>query len=221
MVLLARFLVVLTALLPLACTAAETPKYELGTHYKQLGNPQPTSDPNKIEVMEVFAYSCPHCYHFDPEIQKWLKTKPADVNFVRLPHTLGQNANVVRNKGFYVAQMLGVFDKFHSALFDAIHKANQPVATPEELRDFFDKKLGVPAKDFDAAYGSFAVDAGVRRGEQQLKDMAVASVPQLVIEGRYYTTPRAGGGFDEMLKVTDWLVEQARAQRKTAKPAKK
>lgn len=210
----ARLLVVLAALSPLACTAADPSKFELGTHYKALAQPQATSDPSKIEVMEVFAYSCPHCYAFDPFLKKWLEKKAADVNFVRLPHTLGQPANINRNKAFYAAQMLGVLDKFHPALFEAIHKDNQPAASPEELRDLFAKKLGVSAKDFDGAYGSFAVDAGFRRGEGLIHDMAIASVPTLVIEGRYYTSPRTGGGFPEMLAVTDWLVEQARAQRK-------
>lgn len=220
MIKFARALIVTAALLPLACSAAEKPKYELGTHYKQFANPVATSDPNKIEVTEIFAYSCPHCYAFDPAITAWLARKPADVNFVRLPHTLGQPANIVRNKAFYAAQMLGVFDKFHLTLFKAIHADNKPAATPEELRELFVKNLGVKAQDFDGAYSSFAVDGGFRRGEGLLRDMVITSVPTLAVDGTYYTNPRNGGGFPEMLAVTDWLVEQARAQRKAVKAAK-
>lgn len=212
---LARLLVVLTALLPLACSAADKPKYQLGTQYTALPAPQATSDPGKIEVMEVFAYSCPHCYAFDPYVIKWLAKKPKDVNFVRLPHTLGHSENVVRNKAFYAAQMLGVMDKFHSALFNAVHKDNKPMATPEDLRELFEKSLGIPARDFEGAYGSFAVDAGYRRGEAAIHDMAVGSVPAIIVEGRYMISPRTSGGLPEMLSITDYLVEQARKERKS------
>ena len=215
---LARALVAPTlavlAVLPLACSAAEKPKYELGNQYKEVRTPQPTANPAKIEVMEVFAYSCPHCYAFEPKLQEWLKKKPADVEFVRLPHTLGQPANILRNKAFYTAQMLGVFDKFHEALFTAIHAQGKTLATPEEIRDLFVKSTGVKGEDFDGAFSSFAVDAGFRRGENAIRDMGIASVPSLIIEGRYITNPRTGG-FPEMLAVTDFLVEQARKERKS------
>ena len=198
------------ALLPLACTAADQPKYELGKQYTALRSPQPTSDPSKIEVIEVFAYSCPHCYAFDPYVRDWLKKKPADVNFVRLPHTLGQSANILRNKAFYTAQMLGVFEPFHVALFDAIHKEGQMVSSPEQLRDLMVQKTGIKPEDFDGAFNSFAVDANYRRGENEIKDMGIASVPTVIVEGKYMVTPRLEGGFPEMLKVIDFLVDQAR-----------
>lgn len=208
---LARLLVILTALLPFAASAADAPKFELGKEYKPVAVPQPTSDPSKIEVMEVFAYSCPHCYAFDPVLKQWLAKQPKDINFVRLPHTLGHEENVVRNKAFYAAQMLGVADKFHVALFSAVHTDHKPMATPEDLRELFAKDLGVPARDFDSAYSSFAVDGGYRRGDGMVRDMAIGSVPTLVIEGRYYTSPSSGGGFPQMLQIADYLIAQARA----------
>src|SRR5437868_6182640 len=81
MKLLARALVALTAVLPLACSAADKDKFEMGRDFTTVRTPQQTADPSKIEVMEVFAYSCPHCFHLEGEVDKWLKKKPADVNF--------------------------------------------------------------------------------------------------------------------------------------------
>lgn len=207
---LARLLVVLTAILPFACSAADAPAFELGKDFKALAAPQATADPSKVEVMEVFAYSCPHCYVFDPVLRPWLARQKPDVNFVRLPHTLGQEANIVRNKAFYAAQMLGVSGKFHTVLFSGVHQDHKPLATQDELRDMFAQSLGVQAKDFDGAFSSFAVDAGFRRGEAAVRDMAIASVPTLVIEGRYYVNP-GNGGFAQMLAVADYLIDQARA----------
>jgi protein dithiol oxidoreductase (disulfide-forming) len=212
---LARTLLVLLVLSPLACSAAEAPKFDLGTHYKAVRQPQPPADPTKIEVMEVFAYSCPHCFQLEPHIEKWLAKKPADVAFVRLPHTLGAPAAAVRNKAFYAAQMLGVFDKFHRALFGAIHGQGKMMATADDMRALFVEHTGVKAEDFDGAFNGFAADSRFRMGENAIREMGIASVPTIVVDGKFYTTPRFGGGFDEMLKVTDYLVEQARRERKS------
>jgi len=211
---LSRALVVLIALSPLACSAAEAPaKYKLGEHYLRVRAVQQPANPAKIEVMEVFAYSCPHCFQFEPALAKWLKSKSADVEFVQMPHTLGQPAGALRNKAFHAAKMLGVLDKFHPALFGAIHGQSRAMATAEEIRALFVERTGVKAEDFDGAFSSFAADAGYRRGESTVQAMGITSVPTMVVDGTYFTSPNAGGGFKGMLAVTDFLVEQARRER--------
>ena len=209
-----RALVVLASLSPLACSAADnSQQYRLGEHYMRVRAVQAPANPAKIEVMEVFAYSCPHCYSFEPALKKWVAKKPADVEFVRTPHTLGQPANQARNRAFYAAQMLGVVDAFHIALFDAIHRDHKAMATPAELRDLAVQRAGVKAADFDGAMSGFAADAGFRRGEQVVQGLGITSVPTLVVEGKYFISPNIAGGFDGMLKVADFLVEQARKER--------
>jgi protein dithiol oxidoreductase (disulfide-forming) len=209
----ARALLALTAALPLACSAADSSKYQLGTHYNKVRVAQPPSEPSRIDVYEVFAYSCPHCFQFEPHLDQWLASKPADVNFLRMPHTLGNPAGEVRNKAMYTAHMLGAFDKFHRALFGAIHGARRPMATLEEVRGLFVDATGLSAAEFDGAYKGFAVDSRYRIAESTIRDMGITSVPTLVVDGKYFTSPRAGGGFTEMLAVADFLVAQARAER--------
>ena len=69
--------------------AAGTSRYQEGKHYTALSSPQPTStDAGKIEVAEVFMFSCPACFAFEPHIQGWLKRKADYVNFVRIPAAL-------------------------------------------------------------------------------------------------------------------------------------
>lgn len=210
----ARLAVAATALLPLACSAAEAPKYELGKHYKEVRQPQKLgSDASKITVAEVFSYSCPHCFHFETYLHKWVPKLPADVEFVRQPHTLGSPVGQIRNKAMYTAQMLGVFEPFHKALFGAIHGQGKMMSTADEVRALFVQSTGVKAEDFDGAFSSFAVDSRFRIGENAIREMGIASVPTLVVDGKYYATPSSGGGFDQMLAITDFLVEQARKAR--------
>ena len=216
---LTRAVLALTALLPLACSASD--KYEAGKDYAVLQQPQPTSDPSKVEVMEVFAYSCPHCFHLEGDVQKWLAKKPADVAFVRLPHTLGAPAAILRNKAYYAAQMLGVQEPYHKAMFGAIHGQQKQMATIEEIRDLFTSVTGVKAEDFDGAYNSFAVDSRFRIGENQIRDMGITSVPTLVVEGKYVVK-----NGPQVFDVVDFLVAKERpgkpaAGAPTLKPKKK
>jgi len=210
---LLRALVVLMALSPLACSAADDARFKFGEHYLRVRDTVAPANPDKIEVAEVFAYSCPHCYQFEPALQKWVKKLPADVAFVQLPHTLGRPAGALQNKAFYAARMLGVFDKFHPALFGAIHAQHKVMGTVEEIRALFVQSTGVKAEDFDGAFGGFAVDAGFRRGESAIQTMAISSVPTLVVNGQYYTNGGIAGGLGGMLQVTDFLIERARQER--------
>lgn len=208
-----RALVVLMALSPLACSAADDAKYKFGEHYLRVRAAIPPANPGKIEVAEVFAYSCPHCNAFEPALQKWVKKLPPDVEFAQVPHTLGHPAGALRNRAFYAARMLGVLDKFHMALFGAIHVQQKAMTTTEEIRALFVQSTGVKPADFDGAVNSFAADAGFRRGEAAIQAMGIASVPTLVVDGQYLTSPSMGGGFDGVLKVADFLIEQARKER--------
>lgn len=203
-----RAALALIAILPLACSAAEESKYQLGTHYKQVRIPQKPANPAKIEVMEVFAYSCPHCFQFEEPLAKWLAKKPADVELVRLPHTLGAAANEARNKAMYAAQILGVFEPFHKALFGAIHGQGRMLSTVDELRKFMVEHTAVKAEDFDGAYSSFAVDSRARIGDNQVREMGIASVPTIVVDGKW-SVPNGANVFS----IVDFLVEKARKER--------
>ncbi len=65
-----------------AIHAAEAPS---ATGYEIISPAQPTQHADKIEVIEFFWYGCPHCYHFEPTLEKWLKNLPKNVEFIRQP----------------------------------------------------------------------------------------------------------------------------------------
>ena len=209
-----RALVVLAALSPLACSAADTnAPYKLGEHYLRVRAFQEPAVPGKVEVMEVYAYSCPHCFNLEPVMAKWLKSKPADVEFVRTPNTLGDDKNEMRNRAYYAARMLGVADRFHPALFEAMHRDRKPMATPEALRALFVETTGLKGQDFDGAVNSFAADASFRRGESAAQAMGITRVPTLVVDGKYMIPASLAKSYDDMLKVVDFLVGEARKER--------
>ena len=195
--------------IPVAIALAE---YNEGIEYKRLAAPLPTGDANKVEVVELFWYGCPHCYRIEPDLKKWLKNKPANVVFVRVPGVFrplwGFHAKV-----YYTAEVLGVLDKVHQPMFEAMHKQRRKMDTTEQVKALF-AEHGVTAEQFDDAFNSFAVDAKVRRATDLTRRYGLEGVPALVINGKYLTDGVMAHGHDGMLKVTDYLISKESKQDK-------
>lgn len=188
-----------------------------GIDYARIVPAQPTRvDDDKIEVLEVFWYGCPHCYDFEPHLHKWLENKPADVEFRRMPGQLNPGWSV-HAAAYYVAEQLGVLDKIHTPLFEAMHNHVRDYQTVDSMAGFF-AKHGVSRDQYMSAYNSFAVRAKVRHAEQQEKRYGVSGVPTVIVAGKYRTSATmAGGSFEALLKVVNFLVDKERNERKQGK----
>ncbi|AXQ31418.1 thiol:disulfide interchange protein DsbA/DsbL [Solimonas sp. K1W22B-7] len=209
----ARYLTaVFLAMTALACSAQE-PSYADGKQFKQVREVQAPADKKRILVEEFFWYGCPHCYALDPAISAWAKAKPADVDFVRVPNTLGRPAGVMHAKAFYTAESLNVLDKMHPALFDAIHKENIPLDKEEQIAAVFNRTTGLMPDLFANSFKGFAVDARFRKSEQLSKDYGITSVPVVVVGGKYMTSASMAGSNEGMLKVVNFLVAKVRKER--------
>jgi thiol:disulfide interchange protein DsbA len=65
---------------------AQARAFKEGTDYLELDKPAPTEAPaGKVEVVEFFWYSCPHCNAFEPQLEAWIKQVPKDVAVRRVP----------------------------------------------------------------------------------------------------------------------------------------
>ena len=104
---------------------AQPVRFQEGVHYDRLAEPVPTSTSDKIEVVEVFWYGCPHCFRLEPKVERWLKTKPDNVEFVRIPAVFGRRWEAGA-WAFYIAQKLAILDKINQSFFDAIHVHKRP-----------------------------------------------------------------------------------------------
>ena len=181
-----------------------------GIEYKRVSPAQPTITKNKIEVVELFWYGCPHCFHFEPELKAWLAKKPDNVVFYRIPAIF--NASwALHARAFYTAKSLGFFDggkiAFHDAFFDEIHKNKKRLNNKNDIQSFF-AKFGVSTEDFNNTFDSFAVNTKVSRAAALSKRYQVEGVPTLIVNGKYRTDGPLAGGRKGMIKVLDFLIEK-------------
>lgn len=210
--LLASAVLAVSALLPIACTAAgDSVAYQEGTHYKPVR--EPSAPGKRIDVAEFFWYGCGHCYAFEPEIEKWVARKPADVDFIRVPNSLGRPAGMVHSKAYYTAEALGVSLKTHGALFRALNVEQQTLDTEDQMAAFFNRTTGILPDVVLGTLRGFAVDSRVRGAENLARQYGIASTPTVVVDGRWQTNATLAKGFPEMLKVIDFLIEKARKDR--------
>ena len=201
--LLALFFVVL---LP---GSAQAKEYQEGKEYELLATQQPTSTGDKIEVVELFWYGCPHCFELEPDIQAWLKHKPEDVELVRMPAVLGQRWELLA-QAYYTAELLDITDKIHPALFEAIHEKHMKIDDEAALQAFFVDQ-GVSAEDFKKTFNSFAVAVKMNNSRQMTRRYKISGVPTIIVNGKYSTGAKLAGSNQALFEVVDYLVEQERA----------
>ena len=197
---------VLLALLPLAALAA-TPQAALveGTDYEVIEGGTPFAPvKGKVEVVEVFGYTCIHCAHFQPKVSAWARKNASTVNFIPMAAPFGGSWQPYA-QAYYAAQVLGVAGTTHEAMFQALHTdGTLPLrnATPGEIAPFY-ARYGVDPAKFQAAYDGADVAQRVEKAGQFIRRSGVEGTPTLVVNGRYRVI---GHDFDDVLRIADQLV---------------
>ena len=193
-------------LLSIVAVSAQAKSYEEGKEYNKLNTALATQTGDKIEVLEFFWYGCPHCFHLEPALEKWLKNKPDNVHFIRVPAPLNPSW-MVHTKTYYALELMGVGEKYHQDLFTAIHTQRKRIFDQDSIADFL-KDLGVDMDAFNNAYKSFAVEMRTRKAMQLGKDYQLRGVPMLTVNGKYVISADSAGSYDGMINVTKFLIEK-------------
>ena len=180
-----------------------------GKEYLRLKNPQPVETGKNIEVIEFFSYGCPHCGEFEPILQNWLKTKPADVQFRRVP-VMFQERWIPLAKIYYTLEALGEESRLSPEVFVAIHGKGQPLW---QDKTFFDwaASQGIDRKKVEDMYNSVAISGKVNRARRVAQAYNVQSVPLVVVDGKFVSNRVASHA--AIPPLVDTLVAKARAER--------
>ncbi len=201
---LKRYMIFIALLLGFSSTWAAT--FEAGVEYAVLDQPVATSNPDKVVVNEMFWYGCPHCFHLEPFVEKWSKTKPDGVVLERIPSVLNPRW-IEGARAFFALKMMGEIDKVHSKLFEAIHLQRQRLNNEDAFAKFV-ADLGIDEKQFRENYHSFPVDTMIRKNRQKERKYGHNGVPAIIVNGKYRTSASMAGSNDRLFEVVNFLVNK-------------
>lgn len=194
-------------------TPPSGPAPVLGTDYVEIAGGAPYQPgTGKIEVVEVFGYTCPHCAAFEPLVSDWAAELPADVNFVQVAAPFG-GYWMPYAKAYYTARAMGLVEQTHDAMFRAIHVERslpvQPLPTDAQLAQFY-AQYGADPEQFTSTMNSFAINAEVNRALQFLQRSGVTATPSMIVNGKYRIT--GGRSLQDVLRITEHVIARARAE---------
>ena len=206
-----KILLSLLMFLSFSALAAEP---QMGTNFDKTAQAIPTDNKNKIEVMELFWYGCIHCYQMDPILNEWVKKLPKDVYFKRVP-AIPRPEWAPMARAFYAMETLGVSEKLHTSIFDAVHKDKTLNPADEKaILEWVTLKSGLDRKKVEEAFNSFSMNASLNRAAQMFRAAGATGVPSLVIDGKYITSSTMAGGNNEALKLADDIIANIRKDKK-------
>jgi thiol:disulfide interchange protein DsbA len=191
---------------------AQANAFSAGVDYRRLDKPVAVDAPaGKIEVIEFFWYSCPHCNAFEPTLDTWIKQAPKDVLIKRVP--VGFRPDFApQQRLFFAIEAMGLIEKLHAKVFYAIHVERQRLDTPEAIAEWVAKQ-GVDKAKFMEQFNSFSVASKQKRAVQLQDAYRVEGVPALGVAGRFYIDGTLAKTMERGLKVAEFLIDEVRKGR--------
>lgn len=196
-----------------AASAQLTP----GKDYRLIDPPQSTDSGKKVEVLEFFWYGCPYCNMLQPPLRAWLKRKPADVEFRRVPAVFDPSW-VPLTWTYYALDAMGVEERLHDDVYAAIHGQKIRLSDEKVLFDWVAKR-GVDRQKFIDTYRSFGVKSRGARSIEMTRNYDIPGTPALTVDGKYLVAPsltlRADRtiDYDRFFRVLDQVIAMARKER--------
>ncbi len=181
-------------------------------HYTELEQVQPVQTGDKIEVLEVFWYQCPHCYRLHPVINEWLNTKPDTAEYIPMPVYFNEARNEFPARAFYTFEALDKLEPLHSMMFHAIHDERRSFRNKEDLATWAEQ-YDVSGEDIINTFDSFAIDSKINFSKVMTRQYGITGVPTIIIDGRYMTSVSHAGNHENLIDVINFLIEKARQVR--------
>jgi protein dithiol oxidoreductase (disulfide-forming) len=203
-----KITVAIMGLIVLAGTAMAEPFRE-GEHYQRIGTPVSVSG-DRVEVIEAFAYPCPACRNFLPHIKAWEDEQDGNVDFRRLPIALQRGWDLFA-RAYYTAQVMGVDDGAHEAMFRALHDERRQFRSFDDVAAFY-ADYGVDKADFVATSQSFAVDSRMRQNNNLVRQYGIRSTPTMIVHGKWRVQPNSFDSYQQMVEAVQYLVDREAAK---------
>ncbi|MFO1330733.1 MAG: thiol:disulfide interchange protein DsbA/DsbL [Rubrivivax sp.] len=193
------------ALLGLTATASAQGTPVEGRDYVRVAQPVPVPA-GKIDVIEFFAYWCPHCNEFEPRLDAWVRKLPSWATFRRMPVAFNASHELTQRL-YFALEALGLVDSLHRKAFAAFHLEHRRMVSEPDVAAWA-RDAGADATRIVEAMKSFSVATKIRQARTLAEGFRIDGVPTLGIHGRYMTSPSIAGSAERALATADALMAQ-------------
>ena len=177
-----------------------------GSDYKLITPVVKTTQPDKVVVTEIFWYGCPHCFRFEPYVEKWSAKLPEGVVFEQVPSSLNPRWTE-HARTYYSFRLMGQLEQTHRAFFDAIHLKRERLTDLDTIAGFVAER-GLDEKAFREYYASFPVETQIRKNVQRERRYGHNGVPAVIVNGKYLVSGSLAGSNERMIQIMNFLVAQ-------------
>lgn len=205
-----RWLKSFAILMLISGSAAAQMTFTEGSDYQLVNPAVKTSQSDKVVVTEIFWYGCPHCFRFEPYVERWSAGLPEDVVFEQVPSSLNPRWTE-HARAYYAFKMMDALDQTHKALFDAIHLKRQRLMSLDAIAEFA-ADMGLDEKLFRENAFSFLVETQIRKNIQKEKRYGHQGVPAVIVNGKYLISASLAGSNERMIEIINFLVAKELAQ---------
>lgn len=181
-----------------------------GSDYERISQSVKTNQPDKVVVTEIFWYGCPHCFRFEPYVERWSVSLPEGVVFEQVPSSLNPRWTE-HARAYYTFKVMGVLDQTHEAFFDALHLKRRRLNSVDTIAEWVGER-GLDEKAFREAYFSFPVETQIRKSAQKEKLYGHNGVPAVIVNGKYLVSGSLAGSNERMIEIMNFLVAQELAR---------
>ncbi len=201
-------LVLICLMFNIFAVAAQTDKqYVKGKHFTELSTAYETDSKEQVIVYEFFGYKCPHCSSFQAYMKPWHKKLPKHVKLVRIPVVFQPGWDIFA-KAYYTSESMGIAEKTHQAMFDALHKERKQFRSLDSVAEWYADNFNVDKEAFMSTANSFMIDSKVRQSNNLMQKMGITSTPSLVINGKYKPNTKELMNHGAVLELTSYLANQ-------------
>ena len=189
---------------------AQNSGFQVGRDYIELNKRANTEAlSHKIEVVDFFWYSCPHCNAFEPLLESWITKLPVDVHLRRAPVQFKDDFEP-QQRLYFTLESMGKVNELHGRVFEAIHQQRRRLTTEAQIFAWIDTRPEIDAERFKQMYNSFTIAAKIKKSTQTQNEYALGGVPAMGVAGKYYVDGATAQNMQRALQIVDALVQSER-----------